>query len=137
MQLRKFCVITFAIPVSLAEAQEVVKQTGMTVLSYGSSGRDISNQLSFAYSFPQSGMIAGLPDVQGIQIDGIMVLTGIVEHAADNLEFIADNPRLALVDVIYNTISQDVETALGYPVELDQVGITTPAWYIAAGEIRP
>lgn len=130
-------VVTFASPASVAEALEVAKQIGMTVRSYGSSGRDASGQLSFVYSFPESQSIEGLPDVQGVQIDGIMVLTGIIEHDADKLASLTRNPRVALVDVIYDSIQRDVEAKLRHSVELDQIGITTPAWYIAAGEIKP
>lgn len=130
-------VVTFSSPVSVIEAQEIVEQSGMTILSYGSSGRGASNRLTFVYSFPESGLIEGTPDVPGVQIDGIMVLTGIVKRDIDKLVSLANNPRVALVDVIYDTIRRDVEAALGQSVELDQIGITTPAWHIAAREITP
>lgn len=130
-------VVTFVSPISTVEAQELVKQTGMTVLAYGASGRDAPGRLFFVYIFPQSQAIEGIPSIDGVQVNGIMLLTGMVGRNTDTLASLARNPQVALVDVIYDTIKRDVEAKLGHPIEWSQIGVTDPAWYIAGGEIKP
>lgn len=130
-------VVTFASPISTIEAQELVKRTGMTVLAYGASGQDASGRLFFIYIFPQSQAIEGIPNIEGVQVDGIMLLTGMVERNTDVLASLARNPQVALMDMIYETVKRDVEARLGYPIEWDQIGVTDPAWHIASGEIKP
>lgn len=124
--------MTFVSPHPVNAVAALLARSELTVLSYGATGRDeLGDQVS-VFIWPESAAVEPFPPLEGVTLDGIMVVTGLVKPTSDGLGLLTRDPRIALLDVLATVLKQDVEAELGKPIDVLQIHIPTPFWDIAA-----
>jgi hypothetical protein len=126
-------VITFASPLTVGELRELTESLGMEVVSYSIFGSSQEDDITTIHVWPQSKTVEEIPVIDGVTMDGVMTVTGIVDSSS--LPVLSASEEVALIDVIGNQIQSQVQSDLGEFIELGQLGIPTPAWSLIAGEI--
>jgi hypothetical protein len=76
----------------------------------------------------------GFPAEEGIKYQGIHTFTALADLEA--LDTLQDNPNVVLVDLSANQIKDEIRARLGESIDITQVGIPNPSWYIVSGELK-
>ena len=127
-------VITFASPLTVGELGELTERLGMEVVSYSILGSSQENETTSVHVWPQSKMVEEIPAIDGVDMDGVMTVTGIVNSSS--LSTLNASEKVAFTDVIANQIQSQVQSDLGKFIGFDQMGIPTPAWSLFTGEVQ-
>lgn len=131
-------VVTFNAPLKFQEAQSLIQNARLEVLSYGIFGH-LENDIVSTYVFPLSRTIEDTNQIETnienfgeITQDGIMTIMGYVNNSG--LRLLSSHENVALLDVTASRIQSEIRD-LDEAVDLQQFAIPNPAWHIYAGEL--
>jgi hypothetical protein len=127
-------VVTMRDGISLADFVDIADKTELTIISYGVFGANSDGQQISVYVWPMQDQEFGFPAEEGIKYQGIHTFTALADLEA--LDTLQDNPNVVLVDLSANQIKDEIRARLGESIDITQVGIPNPSWYIVSGELK-
>ena len=99
----------------------------------------MGNGIVSTYVFPQSRNLENftqeeerLNDVGEVVYDGIMTITGLVGN--EGLQILHKHQNISLLDLTANSIQLELSD-IEEKIELEQIVVPNPAWFIYVGEL--
>jgi hypothetical protein len=123
-------------PISIDDARTLVDDKKLQILSYGAFGTDYAGLPVSLYVWPETQKIESLPSAEEVNLKGIMTITTLVKPEVSNLEALLADERIILVDFISTLVKEKIEAETGELIDVTQIGVPNPAWFLFTGELR-